>query len=121
MESVLRACCTPDAVKGISDGHLWLNRALASKGHFPAIDPIQSISRVRGDVCEPAQVKMARRVLGLLAVYEGIAFGIRQILELLEERPLASAHVLVAQQREHAVEQRDCPTPLKQLFGRHVI
>jgi FliI/YscN family ATPase len=63
----------PDAVKGISDGHLWLNRALAAKGHFPAIDPIQSISRVRGDVCEPGQVKMARRVLGLLAVYEEIA------------------------------------------------
>ncbi len=63
----------PDAVKGISDGHLWLNRALAAKGHFPAIDPIQSISRVRGDVCAPEQVKMARRVLGLMAVYEEIA------------------------------------------------
>lgn len=63
----------PDAVKGISDGHLWLNRALAAKGHFPAIDAIQSISRVRGDVCAADQVKLARRVLGLLAVYDEIA------------------------------------------------
>jgi flagellum-specific ATP synthase len=63
----------PDAVKGISDGHLWLNRALAAKGHFPAIDPIQSISRVRGDVSPPDQVKLARRVLSLLAVYDEIA------------------------------------------------
>ena len=63
----------PDAVKGISDGHLWLNRALAAKGHFPAIDVTQSISRVRGDVCDPAQVKLARRVLGLLATYDEIA------------------------------------------------
>ncbi len=63
----------PDAVKGISDGHLWLNRLLAAKGHFPAIDVIQSISRVRGDVTSPEQVKMARRVLGLMAIYEEIA------------------------------------------------
>ncbi len=63
----------PDAVKGISDGHLWLNRALAAKGHFPAIDVIQSISRVRSDVSTPEQVKLARRVLGLMAVYEEIA------------------------------------------------
>ncbi|MBC7784114.1 MAG: FliI/YscN family ATPase [Burkholderiales bacterium] len=63
----------PDAVKGISDGHIWLNRALAAKGQFPAIDVIQSISRVRSDVCEPQHVKMARRVLGLLAIYEEIA------------------------------------------------
>ena len=63
----------PDAVKGISDGHIWLNRALAAKGHFPAIDVTQSISRVRGDVCDPAQVKLARRVLGLLATYDEIA------------------------------------------------
>lgn len=63
----------PDAVKGISDGHLWLNRRLAAKGHFPAIDVIQSISRVRGDVCPESQIKLARRVLSLLAIYEEIA------------------------------------------------
>ncbi|GIW76287.1 MAG: ATP synthase [Phycisphaerae bacterium] len=63
----------PDAVKGISDGHLWLNRRLAGKGHFPAIDVIQSISRVRGDVCPESQIKLARRVISLLAIYEEIA------------------------------------------------
>ena len=59
----------PDAVKGITDGHLWLNRALANKGHFPAIDMLQSISRVRGDVCDGEQVGQARKVLRNLALY----------------------------------------------------
>ena len=62
----------PDAVKGITDGHLWLSRALANKGHFPAIDVNQSISRVRGDVCDADQLRAARRVLALLATYNEV-------------------------------------------------
>jgi flagellum-specific ATP synthase len=62
----------PDAVKGITDGHIWLNRALANRGHYPAVDVVQSISRVRGDVCDAEQQKMARRVLSLVATYADI-------------------------------------------------
>jgi FliI/YscN family ATPase len=58
-----------DAVKGITDGQLWLSRALANKEHFPAIDVLQSISRVREDVCDSQHVRRARRVLSLLATY----------------------------------------------------
>ncbi len=62
----------PDAVKGVTDGHIWLSRTLANRGHFPAIDVLQSISRVRGDVTEKVQGNAARRVLSLWATYEEI-------------------------------------------------
>ncbi len=62
----------PDAVKGITDGHLWLSRSLANKGHFPAIDVLQSISRVRSDVADKDHVKAARRVMSTYAVFTEI-------------------------------------------------
>jgi len=58
-----------DAVKGITDGHLWLERRLANRGHFPAIEILQSISRVRPEVTDGEQQKMANRVGQLLATY----------------------------------------------------
>lgn len=62
----------PDAIKSVSDGHLWLSRPLANRGHYPAIDVLQSISRVRDDVIDEEHRRAARKVLSLLATYQEI-------------------------------------------------
>ncbi len=58
-----------DAVRSIVDGHIVLTRELAHQGHYPAIDVLQSVSRVMRDIVSPEQVEAARKLVGLLAVY----------------------------------------------------
>lgn len=58
-----------DAVRGLLDGHVWLTRRLAERGHYPAIDILRSISRLANDL-STADEKQARQTLReLLAVY----------------------------------------------------
>jgi len=58
-----------DAVRSIVDGHIVLDRKLASRGHFPAIDVLPSTSRVMRNVVSKKFLALARRMRGHLAVY----------------------------------------------------
>jgi FliI/YscN family ATPase len=61
-----------DAVRGILDGHIWLSRSLANRGHYPAIDVLNSISRVAPDVTSREQRSAALAVRRVLATWNDI-------------------------------------------------
>lgn len=59
-----------DAVRSIVDGHIVLSRQMAQKGHFPAVDLLQSASRVMKNVTIPEHIKLAQKIRETLAVYK---------------------------------------------------
>ncbi len=60
-----------DAVRGILDGHIVLTRELGHRGHYPAIDVLQSVSRVMPQITHPEQMQCANRLREVLATYQG--------------------------------------------------
>ncbi len=58
-----------DAVRSIVDGHIVLTRELAHQGHYPAIDVLQSVSRVMVDIVSDEHREAAKRLINTLAVY----------------------------------------------------
>ena len=57
-----------DTMRGLLDGHVWLSRRLAERGHYPAIDILSSISRLMNDISSPEELQAARTIRQLLAV-----------------------------------------------------
>lgn len=58
-----------DTVRSILDGHIVLSRRLASAGHYPAVDVLESVSRVMPAITTEAHQKRASMLLDLMATY----------------------------------------------------
>ena len=59
-----------DTARSILDGHIMLSRDLAHKNHYPAVDVLQSISRVMNDITSKEHKAAAAKIRNLLAVYQ---------------------------------------------------
>jgi flagellum-specific ATP synthase len=66
-----------DAVRGILDGHLVLDRRIGERGRFPAVDVLRSVSRALPRCHTPDENEMLARSRRLLSAYEGMADMIR--------------------------------------------
>lgn len=58
-----------DTARSILDGHIILSRALAHRNHYPAVDVLQSLSRVMNDITQPEHKAAAGAIRNLLAVH----------------------------------------------------
>lgn len=58
-----------DAVRSILDGHITLARELGAAGHYPAIQVLDSVSRLQSKLASPQEADYARRIREALATY----------------------------------------------------
>lgn len=58
-----------DTARSILDGHIMLSRKIAHKNHYPAIDVLQSISRVMSQIATSSHKKMAGQIKNIMATY----------------------------------------------------
>jgi len=58
-----------DSVRSILDGHIVLSRDLAARNHYPAIDVLNSTSRIMRDISSPRHLELSGRARSILATY----------------------------------------------------
>jgi type III secretion protein N (ATPase) len=66
-----------DEIRSLLDGHIVLSRDLAAKGHYPAIDVLQSLSRVMPAIVHPKHMAAASKIRSLMAKHKEIEFLVR--------------------------------------------
>ena len=114
-----------DEVRGILDGHVVLDRTIAARGRYPAVDPTVSLSRVMDAVVGPEHRDAARKLRSLVAHYEAkrdlVMLGAyakgsdRQLDEALARMP--KIEQFLAQSPHDRVSMDDTVALLKQVVA----
>jgi flagellum-specific ATP synthase len=66
-----------DAVRGILDGHIIMERKIAETGRYPAIDVLKSLSRLASSCLEPQHIMLVRRARAVMALQAEMADLVR--------------------------------------------
>lgn len=114
-----------DAVRGVLDGHVWLSRDLAARGHWPAIDVPGSISRVMSEVVGREDLAAARELRSLISAYNEVEDLVRlgayvsgsdpRVDRALKLRDRIEA--FLKQDRDERTPAREALQQLKSLLG----
>jgi len=114
-----------DAVRGILDGHVVLDRAIAERGRYPAVNVLRSISRTMPACNTPEQNTAVNRARQLLATYEDMAELIRlgayrrgsdpQVDEAIHYQPALEA--FLSQEITEATPLDECYQRLYEILG----
>ncbi len=78
-----------DAVRGILDGHIVMERAIAERGRYPAINILKSVSRTMPRAADPAFLPVIKRAKQVMATYADM----EELIRLGAYRPGSSAEV----------------------------
>lgn len=108
-----------DAVRGILDGHIVMERSIAERGRFPAINILKSVSRTMPRSCDPAYYPVVQKARATLATYADM----EELIRLGAYRQGASAEVDEAIRLNPALEaflkqSKDEATSLPESYAR---
>ena len=108
-----------DAVRGIVDGHIVMDRAIADRGRYPAIDVLKSISRSMPEVLNDQQNEIIKRAKQVISTYEDMAELIRLGAYRRGSDPAVDeALVLYPQIEEFLAQHKDDKSSIEDGFTR---
>ena len=115
-----------DAVRGILDGHVVMERQIAERGRYPAINVLKSVSRTMPRACDPAYLPVVQKARAVLATYADMEELIRlgayragaspEVDEAIALMPELEA--FLAQGKENSTSIGDGYARLAEILGR---
>ncbi len=106
-----------DAVRGILDGHVVLDRHIGEAGRYPAVDVLKSLSRAASSILTPNQSALVRQARAHLALYADMADMVRLGAYKRGADPATDEAIRVYPRLNDLLTQsRDDPTALDECF-----